>query len=193
MDAPKVPPQTAAEQLAELLDSPEIAALVCELEATRWTGPPGYPIRSMIGMALSKSLYAIPTWTRTVALVREHGARAATIAQDGDVPSVYACYRFTAKLRAHTAMLTQCIDRVTAGLRERIPELGRDVAIDASDMPPAPTASATCPRTDLSASATASPTRRGDTAPPSATRKGGGGSTPCATGSAGATARPHFS
>jgi hypothetical protein len=32
-------------------------------------------------------------------------------------------------------MLTRCIDRVTAGLRERIPELGRDVAIDASDMP----------------------------------------------------------
>ena len=39
---------------AGLLDSPEIAALVSELEATRWTGRPGYPLRGMIGMALVK-------------------------------------------------------------------------------------------------------------------------------------------
>jgi hypothetical protein len=59
---PKVPAVTAAAQIAGLLDSPEIAALVSELEATRWTGRPGrpgYPIRSMVGMALAKSLYAI--------------------------------------------------------------------------------------------------------------------------------------
>jgi hypothetical protein len=31
----------------------------------------------MIGMALAKSLYTVPTWTRTVALVREHPALAA--------------------------------------------------------------------------------------------------------------------
>jgi hypothetical protein len=44
-----------------VLDSSEIAALVSELEATRWTGRPGYPIRGMIGMALAKSIYAVPT------------------------------------------------------------------------------------------------------------------------------------
>jgi hypothetical protein len=44
-----------------VLDSPEIAALVSELEATRWTGRPGYPIRGMIGMALAKTIYAVPT------------------------------------------------------------------------------------------------------------------------------------
>ncbi len=71
-----VPPRSAAAELAGLLDSPEIADLIRELEATRWTGRPGYPIRSMIGMALAKSLYAIPTWTKTVRLVREHAALA---------------------------------------------------------------------------------------------------------------------
>jgi hypothetical protein len=45
-----------------VLDSPEIAALVSELEATRWTGRPGCPIRTMVGMALAKSRYAIPTY-----------------------------------------------------------------------------------------------------------------------------------
>jgi len=70
VDGLKVPPRSAASELAGLLDSPEIAKLVSELEATRWTGRPGYPLRTMVGMALAKSMYAVPTWTRTVALVR---------------------------------------------------------------------------------------------------------------------------
>ena len=135
MDSPKVPPLTAAGQLAGLLDSPEIAALVSELEATRWTGRPGYPLRSMVGMALAKSIYAVPTWTRTVALVREHAALRFAIAGDGDVPSVYAVYRVTTKLRAYSDMLAACIDRVTASLHVELPELGRNIAIDGSDMP----------------------------------------------------------
>jgi hypothetical protein len=135
VDAPKVPPLSAVGQLAGLLDSPEIAALVSELEATRWTGRPGYPIRSMVGMALAKSIYAVPTWTRTVALVREHAALRFAIAGGGEVPSVYAVYRFTAKLRTYSDMLAACIDRVTASLHAANPDMGRDVAIDGSDMP----------------------------------------------------------
>jgi hypothetical protein len=54
----KIPAVSAAVQVAGLLDSPEIATLVVALEATRWTGRPGYPIRVMVGMALAKSLYA---------------------------------------------------------------------------------------------------------------------------------------
>ena len=45
--------------------------MIADLEATRWTGRPGYPLRAMIGMALVKSIYAIPTWTPTVRLVRD--------------------------------------------------------------------------------------------------------------------------
>jgi hypothetical protein len=122
-------------QLAEVLDSPEIAALVSELEATRWTGRPGYPIRSMVGMALAKSIYAGPTWTRLAALVTEHPALRAAIAGGTPVPSVYACYRFTAKLRAYEHLLARCIDRVTAALHAQHPGMGANVAIDGSDMP----------------------------------------------------------
>ena len=137
MATAKVAPLSAVRQLAEVLDSPEIAALISELESTRWTGRPGYPLRSMVGMALAKSMYAIPTWTRTVALVREHSAlRAAVVGSlSSDVPSVYACYRFAAKLRTYSDMLAACIDRVTASLHEQLPEYGRNVAIDGSDMP----------------------------------------------------------
>jgi transposase len=135
MTTPNVPRQSVAADLADILASPEVGRLVDELQATRQTGRPGYPLRAMIGMALAKSLYAIPTWTRTVALVSEHPALAAVIAPDGDVPSVYACYRFTAKLREHTDLLQGCIARVLKELKKRNPVLGWDVAIDASDMP----------------------------------------------------------
>ena len=67
MDGRKVPPRSAATELAGLLDSPEIERLIAELDETRWTGRPGYPIRAMVGVALAKSLYSIPTWTKTVA------------------------------------------------------------------------------------------------------------------------------
>jgi hypothetical protein len=67
-----IAPARDAAQIGALLDSPEIAGLISELEATRWTGRPGYPVRSMIGLVLVKSLYTLPTWTRAVALVRDH-------------------------------------------------------------------------------------------------------------------------
>lgn len=132
-----VPPRSDAVQLAELLDSPEIDQLVAELTATRWTGRPGYPIRTMIGMALAKSLYTLPTWTRTVALVREHAAlRTALGCSDpASVPSVHACYRFTRKLRKFKPLLDACVARVVTALHEQLPDLGQTVAIDASDMP----------------------------------------------------------
>ncbi len=130
-----VPSRSASVELAAVLDATEITTLIADLEATRWTGRPGYPIRAMVGMALAKSLYAILTWTRTVALVREHAALAAVIAPDGDVPSVYACYRFAAKLREYKPMLDACIASVIRALKKANPLLGWDVAIDASDMP----------------------------------------------------------
>ena len=135
MTTPKVARRSVAEDLSDILASPEVSRLVEELQATRWTGRPGYPLRAMIGLALAKSLYALPTWTRTVALVCEHAALAAVIAPDGDVPSVYACYRFTAKLRDHAHLLEGCISQVLKELKRRNPVLGWDVSIDASDMP----------------------------------------------------------
>jgi hypothetical protein len=127
----KVPGGSAA-QIAELLDSPEIVSLVAELEAHRWTGRKGYPIRSLVGACLVKSLYAIPTWSRTAALIGEHAALRDAI---GDAPSVYACYRFAAKLRALRPLLDYCLSRIVERLRAELPNYGRDIAIDASDLP----------------------------------------------------------
>jgi Transposase DDE domain len=135
MTSVNVARRPVAENLAVILDSPEVSRLADELQQTRWTGRPGYPIRAMIGMALAKSMYALPTWTRVVALVHEHPALAAVIAPNGDLPSVYACYRFAGKLRDHAHLLDGCIAEVVSALKKRNSGLGKDVAIDASDMP----------------------------------------------------------
>ena len=132
MVGPTVLRRSDAEQVAGLLDSPEIASLIAELEATRWTGRPGYPVRAMVGMALVKALYALPTWARVVALVAEHVALSVTL---GATPSVDACYRFTTKLRRHGDLLDACIAAVLASLRTECPDFGKDVAIDGSDLP----------------------------------------------------------
>ena len=130
MAKPTVPRGVPA--VTALLASPPIAALIGDLTATRWTGRPGYPIRAMVGMALVKSLYGFPTWTRTVRLVAEHDGLQAAL---GCAPSLDACYRFTRKLRAHDDLLQAAIGQTLDGLAAAVPEFGATVAIDGSDLP----------------------------------------------------------
>lgn len=77
-------------------------------------------------------MFALPTWTRVAALIAEHPGLQAAL---GGCPSVWACYRFTVKLRENQPALADCLDSVSAALQAALPEYGVDVAIDASDMP----------------------------------------------------------
>jgi hypothetical protein len=86
----------------------------------------------LLGACLVRSIYALPTWTRTVELIAEHAVLAEAI---GGSPSEWACYRFMAKLREHASALAEAVDRIAERLREECPDYGVDVAIDASDMP----------------------------------------------------------
>jgi hypothetical protein len=126
-----------AETISVILDSIEIADLVEQLEFLRWTGRPGYSTRTMMGVVLTKNLYAIPTWTRTLSLVREHAKLRAAIGcvDDQDVPSLDAVYRFTRKLRRCEGQRQECIDAVLEALHSKNHEMGRDIAIDGSDVP----------------------------------------------------------
>jgi hypothetical protein len=50
-------------------------------------------------------------------------------------PSHWACYRFARKLRAERERIAGCLDALADSLREQYPDMGHEVAIDASDMP----------------------------------------------------------
>lgn len=89
----------------------------------------------MVGLCLVKAAYSLPTWTRVVALIKEHWALQRALGCEGEPPSVYSAYRFAEKLRAHPGMLERCINSVVEGLKAKLPSYGTDLAIDASDMP----------------------------------------------------------
>jgi len=77
-----------ASAVAEILSCGPIRDPNAEFERARWTGRPGYPVRAMVGMTTVKSLYALPTWTRIVALVRDHAGLREVL---GCTPSIGAC------------------------------------------------------------------------------------------------------
>jgi hypothetical protein len=129
----KVARRTAVGDVGEILDSPEITALIAELDALRDTrGNKGFGTRALVGACLVKSLFNLPTWTWVAALIAEHPGLQETL---GGTPSVWACYRFSRKLRENRPALAACLDACAASLRAQYPTMGRDVAIDASDMP----------------------------------------------------------
>src|SRR5437667_9407930 len=111
MAVPTVPRRSAVSELSDLIDSPEIVALCEELDGLRWTGQKGYGARALVGACLVKSLYALPTWTRTARLIAEHHALADVL---GGTPSHWACYRFVRKLREHSDALADCLDKIAA-------------------------------------------------------------------------------
>jgi hypothetical protein len=86
----------------------------------------------MLGACIVKALYALPTWTRTADLIAEHPGLSGAL---GGTPSHWACYRFAGKLRRERERIAGCVDALAAALREQYPDMGREVAIDASDMP----------------------------------------------------------
>jgi len=86
----------------------------------------------MLGACIVKALYALPTWTRVADLIAEHPGLSDAL---GGTPSHWACYRFAGKLRKERAALAACLDALAASLRAKHPDMGREVAIDASDMP----------------------------------------------------------
>jgi IS5 family transposase len=137
MAALKVSRCSDVDRLAAVLDLPAVQGLIAELQETRWTGRPGYPIRSMVGLMITKSLFALPTWTRTVRLVQDHEALREILdcLHDENMPSIDAVYRFSKKLLAHSNTLDACIAQVLASLQEAHPRMGLAIAIDASDMP----------------------------------------------------------
>jgi hypothetical protein len=150
VDGPKVAPRSAAFELAGLLGSPEITDLIRELEATCWTGRPGYPIRAMVGMALAKSMYAIPTSTRTARLVAEHAALQAALGCEDSTPSEWACYCSPRSCACTSQCWTPASLLCWTGCAKRTPAWARASPSTDPTFPRTPTGSGSCSRTGVS-------------------------------------------
>src|SRR5205823_7789784 len=124
----KVARRAVGSEISALLDSTEIAALIGEIDAAGDArGRKGYGARALVGACLVKALYGLPTWARVASLIEDHPALQSAL---GGTPSLWACYRFTTKLRLHSDKLADCLDRIAASLQMEIPGIGTEVAID---------------------------------------------------------------
>jgi Transposase DDE domain len=117
MASGKVARRAAVADIAAMLDSDEVAALVGELDTLTWTGRKGYGARALVGACLVKSLYGLPTWTRVAALIAEHPGLQDAL---GGCPSLWG--------------VLPLLDRIAESLRDALPGIGTEVAIDASDL-----------------------------------------------------------
>lgn len=132
MASGKVARRTVVADVAALLDSPEIAALIAAIDGIGSTrGRKGYGTRTLVGAVLIRGIYGLPSWTWTAALIREHPALCEII---GGAPTNWACCRFATKLCKNRSVLGEFFDRCAEALRGVNPDFGRDVAIDASDL-----------------------------------------------------------
>jgi hypothetical protein len=128
----KVARRTVVADVAAILDSPEVTALIAAIEAIgSRRGRKGYGTRALLGAVLVRGLYGLPSWTWTAALIREHPALRDVL---GGAPTNWALCRFATKLRKNREVLSVCFDACAASLREIHPDFGLDVAIDASDL-----------------------------------------------------------
>src|SRR6266487_1998522 len=103
MASGKVARRTVVSDVAALLDSPEVAALIAGVDgAGDKRGRKGYGARALVGACLVKSLFGLSTWTWVAALIAEHPGLQDAL---GGSPSVWACYRFSTRLRANRPAL----------------------------------------------------------------------------------------
>ena len=86
--------------VAKALDSPELSALIEELDPD--PRRLGYPTRALLGPCLDKSPYGLETWADTARILGEHRGLSEAL---GSVPSKWAIYSFVRKLHAATLRL----------------------------------------------------------------------------------------
>jgi IS5 family transposase len=106
------------------------------LQATRWTGRPGYPIRAMWRSLVASFFLGIVHDTDLIRALQSNPllAEACGIDWPDDVPSKFAYCRFRKKLVGFSdlvaSLLTECVSR----LREALPNFGQTIAVDSTDI-----------------------------------------------------------
>lgn len=128
--------QAPFEELERILEALEDDELIDALEATRWTGRPGYPIPVMWHTLVASFYLGIIHDTDLVRALRSNPllASACGIARPEDVPSKFAYCRFRKKLIAFNDLVAKVLTRCVEELRENLPEFGATVAVDSTDV-----------------------------------------------------------
>lgn len=106
------------------------------LEATRWTGRPGYPIRVMWHTLVASFYLGIIHDSDLVRALRNNPLLASACGIDSPegIPSKFAYCRFRKKLAAFNDQVGKVLADCVEALRGELPDFGKTVAVDATDV-----------------------------------------------------------
>ncbi|MCH8066006.1 MAG: transposase [Chloroflexi bacterium] len=124
------------DELQRLFQALDDGDLVAALQATRWTGRPGYPIRVMWRTLVASFYLGIIHDTDLVRALRSNPlmASACGIQRPKDVPSKFAYCRFRKKLITFNDLVAKILSQCVETLKDALPDFGATVAVDATDV-----------------------------------------------------------
>ena len=126
------PLQDPYANLAASFQEIDAGALITHLEAHRYNGRHGYPVRAMWRAYLASFFLNL---AHTNDLIRRlHGDQDLRegCGFTGPLPHRRTFNRFIRTLSRHHELVEACSESVTRRLRERLPDLGREVAVDST-------------------------------------------------------------
>lgn len=124
------------DELERLFEALDDAALLVSLQATRWTGRPGFPLRVMWRTLVASFYLGIVHDTDLVRGLQSNPllASACGIESPDGVPSKFAYCRFRRKLLGFNNLIADVLGAAVEQLREALPGFGTTVAVDATDV-----------------------------------------------------------
>lgn len=110
--------------------------LVAKLGFHRWIGRSGYPIRAMLRAHLASYFLNMRNTNNLIRRLQEDIAlrEMCGFSSYGDLPDRRTFNRFMDRLGPHHELIEWCIDEVLGKLHEILPDFGKIIAIDATDV-----------------------------------------------------------
>ncbi len=119
-------------QLTEIFASLDDKALVRHLEQHRYNGRHGYPVRAMFRAYLASFVLNLRHTNELVRRLWEDKDLCKLCGLGEKLPHRTTFNRFIRALSRHTDLLEQVLNSITCELREHIPDLGAEVAVDST-------------------------------------------------------------
>ena len=124
------------EELERILEALDDTELIDALEATRWTGRPGYPVRVMWHTMVASFYLGIVHDTDLVRALWSNPLLASACGIDSadGVPSKFAYCRFRKKLTGFNELVADILTACVDVLKESLPGFGENIAVDSTDV-----------------------------------------------------------
>ena len=119
-------------ELKAIFDAVDDTALLARLQAYRPTGRPGYPLRALWRAYLASFCLNLGNTNCLIRLLEDSPPLRELCGLDGPFPVRRTFNRFIRRLADHADLVADALAGVTEGLKELLPDLGQQVAVDST-------------------------------------------------------------